>query len=74
MSLVWGDFVLNNFKVSNGPNILRQFKNIIPFGIQITQTGGTDPILQQAWSGGYNQFYFLDAADVAVIESTYYGS
>ena len=73
MSIVWGSFEINNMLISVGYNILRQFKNQIPFGIAINSTTGTDPLFVDSWLLGYNNFYVLDSTDVAFMETTYYG-
>lgn len=55
--------------LSNHPNIIRQYKNNAIFGIAITVTDGTDPILQDDFISGRASLYVLNRADVLELES-----
>ena len=70
MTVTWGTFVLSNERVSASPNLLRQFKDILPFGLMITGDESLDPSAIDSWVEK-NQMYFLDAADVVEIEGIY---
>jgi len=72
MNLTWGEFSVKNLRIGNYPNILYQFKNLIPFGIGITGTNGVDPVTFDAWTSN-NQFYILDEADIASQETLFDG-
>ena len=62
--LVWGTFTLNRYKIVNSPNLLNQWKNIIPFGIACYSTNNRDPGLQEDFSSGNSLLYILTAAEV----------
>jgi hypothetical protein len=64
MNLTWGDFSVKNVRLGNFPNVLQQYKNVLPFGIGITGTNGLDPLTFDAWTTN-NQFYILDESDIA---------
>lgn len=66
--LTYGDFILRGFRISNGPNILRQFKNQIPFGLQCISEQDREPTLQEDFSSNASKLYILDQADVALYE------
>jgi len=72
-SLNWGSFVLNNSRIVFSQNLLRQFKNIIPFGIAVTTNNKLDPLTIDAFSSGVAQLYLLSADEVEDLEETYYG-
>lgn len=67
MNVIWNTFSLYNLRVTTGQNILRQFKDIIPFGIGIGGVGSVDPVTEDAWIN-YNQFYILDETDKQAVE------
>jgi hypothetical protein len=67
MDVTWGDFQTKNIKVVTSPNILRQFKNVLPFGVMITGVDAGDPLLLDDWLSN-NEFIMLDEADKAFIE------
>jgi len=54
------------------PNMLRQYRAILPFGISCLTAGNVEPITQTAFSGGTITLLLLDATDIATIESTIY--
>lgn len=70
MTISWGDWQLSNQRISTSPNILRQFKNRIPFGIAISGVDGIDPVFKDSWIS-LNAFYVLDSADVETAEGAY---
>lgn len=70
MSIVWGTFELYNERVATSDNILRQFKNIIPFGILIEGVNAIDPLTIDSWLTD-NKFYMLDQADIEEVEALY---
>lgn len=71
MNVVFGNFQVYNERVAISPNLLRQFKNKIPFGILVTGPDAIDPFANDSWLNGWN-FYMLDQADILDIESTLY--
>lgn len=60
---------MHGFNVCLGPNILRQWRNIIPFGIAVTSTIGLDPIQVDDFANGVCSVYTLSAAEVLLVES-----
>ena len=56
------------------PNILRQFKNVVPFGISCVSTDGLDPISAEDFVDGRVSLYLLDAADVEAVERSLFGA
>lgn len=71
ISLVWGDFSINNERISISPNLLRQFKNVLPFGILISGFQAEEPVFITSWLEN-NKFVILDQNDLSMIELRYY--
>lgn len=59
---------MKGFNLSLGPNILRQWRNLIPFGIAITSNNGLDPMQATDFLDGTCKLYILSAAEVILIE------
>lgn len=70
--LVYGDFELNGFRVITGPNILRQYRNLIPFGIGILTPDNVEPTTATAFEDGTITMYLLTAEEVQQLEDDLY--
>lgn len=71
MSLVYGTvFSVSNRRIVNSPNMLRAFRNVIPFGIACIVTDGLEPIYQTDFSSLRATLYILNSTDIAYIENT----
>lgn len=69
MDVTYGTFQANGIAVVCSPNLLRQWKNIIPFGIACTNINDLDPYTVTDFSGGESLLFLLDSSDVAAIEA-----
>lgn len=58
-----------NRRLVLSPNMLRQFKNLIPFGLACNTSDGYEPNFQDDFSNGRAQLYLLNSDDVAQVES-----
>lgn len=68
--LVYGSFTLQGLRITVSPNMLRQFKNQIPFGLGCFGNNvKREPTLQQDFSSGAFSLYILSAAEVLSFES-----
>jgi len=56
-------------RLVNSPNILRQFRGVIPFGFMCAVLDGQEPVYQDDFSTGRVQLYVLDQADLATMET-----
>lgn len=61
-------FVIENRRMVMSPNMLRAFREIIPFGFMCATTDGQEPIFQNDFVNGRASFYLLNAADVVLAE------
>lgn len=59
-------------KVVLTPNALRQFKNIIPFGIAFITTGNVQPFKADDFSSGRINIFVLNEDEVKEIEQEIY--
>jgi hypothetical protein len=73
MNITYGTFTANGIGVCTYPNILRQWKEILPFGIAFVTADQTDPFDINDFSTGRVSVYLLDQTDIATIESTVFG-
>ena len=58
------NFVLNGLRVTNYPNMLQQWKNILPFGLGCFSTQDREPSQQQDFSSGASKLYILTSEEV----------
>lgn len=66
--LSYGDFTINNMRITTGPNIIRQFKNKVPFGICVVTNENQEPTEQQDFASGRSKMYVLTAEEVQQYE------
>ena len=69
-NLTWGSFTLNGVRLTAQPNVFRQWKNILPFGIMVDSPGHLDPFTQEAFTIDGATLLLLSAADVETVENT----
>ncbi len=67
-SLTYGAFIVNNRRLVNSPNMLRQFRNIIPFGLACTVLDGYEPVYQNDFTSARVSLYTLTTQDVLDVE------
>lgn len=72
MNIEYNDFVLNGRAVTTTPNILRQFRNQIPFGIACVAASGLDPFQISDFASQACNLYLLNAADVQTVEQDFF--
>ncbi len=73
MNVTYGDRVFNGVGVCCYPNLMRPWKNLIPFGIACTSANQTDPFNINDFATGRVLLYVLDEADVLDIEENVFG-
>ncbi len=57
-----------------GPNILRDYRNIIPFGLGCYTTDGADPFYIEDFTSGRVTLFVLDVSEVYFFETSVYGA
>lgn len=68
------DITIKDLKVCLHPNILRQFRNIIPFGIAFLSEKQVEPFLITAFSNNICDMYVLSQEEVQQIEEEIYNT
>lgn len=66
--LIYGDFTLKCLRITNSPNMLRQFQNKLPFGLACISLDEREPSQQEDFSSGASALYVLTAAEVEQYE------
>jgi hypothetical protein len=69
LSNVTQKFLVKGMRVVNIPNVLRQFKNLINFGLACYTQGNREPTQLQDFSSGASKLYILTQAEVLEYES-----
>lgn len=71
-SFAYKDTKATFLKVVLTPNALRQFKNIIPFGIMFSTTGYVQPFKLDDFSSGRISMFVLNEDEVLQVEQEVY--
>lgn len=74
MNLIYGDFQVNGLGICIHPNFMREWRNILPFGLGCTTIDGADPVFVDDFSSDRATLHVLTEADVADFEATYFGA
>lgn len=67
--LEWEGLAINGCRLVASPNIVREFRLRIPFGLAVITAGNIDPTDQEAFVNGSASVYLLDAQDVLDVEA-----
>lgn len=62
-SMDYLNLTLSRRRLTNSPNLLRQFRGIIPFGLTCAVTDGQEPVFKDDFVSGRVQMYILDQPD-----------
>lgn len=71
-NLTFGDIIINGRKIITSPNILRTFKNVLPFGITVTSTDAGEPIFIDDFTSNRIALYVLEESEVTENETEFY--
>lgn len=72
MDVAYNSFTANGMIVPTSPNLMRQWKNTIPFGIACMTASGLDPYTVNDFANQSANLYLLNAADVQVLEDEFF--
>lgn len=76
-NLTYGTFVLTGLRITVSPNMLRQFKNQIPFGLACYANASglnREPSQQEDFSSGAFSLFLLDQTEVTQYEEILAGN
>ncbi len=65
-------FASYNRRVVTAGNLLRQFRELLPFGLAVFTPDNEDPSTRTCWADGSATLVLLNSADVARVESEVY--
>ena len=65
------DMFIKGLRLCNSLNLLRQYQNVLPFGIYVKVADGTEPLLVNDLQSGRVTINFLTAEEVAQLEQAY---
>ena len=72
ISIEYNTFTANNINLVSGANILRKYRNLLPFGITIVTNDTDNPFLLDDFATGRAEFYVLNEEEVAGVETDFY--
>lgn len=73
-SITFGDVIINNSRIVTGANILRNYQNILPFGIAIATDDLSEPFLIDDFSSERVKLFVLTEEEVEGIETDFYNN
>jgi hypothetical protein len=68
-----GNFLITGMRICNSPNMLHQFRNLIPFGMACYSVANREPSLLQDFISQNSKLYILTAQEVAAYANTING-
>lgn len=69
----YGDFICKSIRLTNCPNIIRQYREVLPFGFGCKVSDGLEPFFIDDFESGRVMIFLLDRADVDYVEQEVYG-
>lgn len=72
MGVKWQDFEAEGIVLVGSLNLLRQFKNTLPFGIACLRADGLDPYQIDDFQNEVANLYLLDSTDVQTVETDWF--
>lgn len=68
-SVIYGQLSFDNMRIVNSPNMLRRFRNVIPFGLACTVVDGYEIVNLSDFVSGRASLYVLNPTDVSETET-----
>lgn len=68
----YGDVNYQNIRLTTSYNILRAYRNWLPFGLRCDTPDFEEPMNIDDFATGYASVYLLDKEDIEAIEGNYY--
>ena len=70
--ITFGEFILNGARLVTGTNILRSYKNIIPFGLSVLTDDLSEPIFIDDFTTERVNIFLLTELEVEQVETDFY--
>jgi len=74
VSLSYGSLSLSGYLLCAGPNVLRQWRNLVPFGMAVASLDGQDPVAIDDFTTGRVQVFMIEGQEVEDVESQVIGA
>lgn len=68
-SFTYGTYSVSNRRIVNSANMIRQIRNLVPFGLACLLTDAYEPVFINDFVSGRASLYTLNPSDVALVES-----
>lgn len=65
----WGTWIARGIRLTSSPNLLRQYRQVIPFGLAIIMANNVDPLNVTDFADGTATVFLLNADDVLAVEA-----
>ncbi len=72
--ITWNTASILGQRLVTSPNVLRQYLNVVPFGIAVVTTDGSEPLTVSDFSEDTVSLYLLEGSDLSDIETQVYGA
>ena len=69
MDVAYNTFTVYNITLCTGVNVLRQWKNVLPFGLSVISNDGLDPCFVDDFTSGRITLFVLDSIDILNAEA-----
>lgn len=69
LNVSFGSVQINGIPIVSSPNLLRQWRNLIPFGLACANKYYLDPYTVNDFVNGASSLFLLDSDDVAAVEA-----
>ena len=66
------EYNYQNIRLTTGYNILRAYRNYLPFGLRVETQGNEEPTDQNDFINNFCVLYLLTKEDVITVERNYY--
>ena len=71
--LEYGDkFALSGVRLVSSPNLLRSWRDILPFGLAVLTKNKSEPLRQTDLSDGTVELYLLEGDDISYVEKEFF--
>jgi hypothetical protein len=67
-NITYGTFALYNRRIVTGVNMLRGFRNLLPFGFACITDDGYEPVFKEDFKNSRAKFLLLDETDIGKVE------
>jgi hypothetical protein len=67
-----GNFALTGTRLVSSPNLLRQWRHVLPFGLTVLTKGKSEPMRQNDFADETVKLYLIEGDDIITIERKFF--